>query len=209
MEIEEIIKKQTPFVKKNILSLSLGLFGLMFLGYGLIVLIGESKSSSDGIVFEAGDSKTSNSSEVNQITVDVEGAVLKPGVYNLSRDARGEDAIIAAGGVSETGDREWVAKNLNLAQKLTDGAKIYVPKTGENIKGGIEDVTVGIENSVKGQININNASIKKLDGLPGVGLVTAQKIVDNRPYSTIDDLLSKKVVNHAVFEKIKEIITVY
>ena len=78
----------------------------MFLGYGLIVLIGESKSSSDGIVFEAGDSKTSNSSEVNQITVDVEGAVLKPGVYNLSRDARGEDAIIAAGGVSETGDRE-------------------------------------------------------------------------------------------------------
>lgn len=212
MEIEENIKKHLPLVKKNILPLSLAFFGLIFLSYGLIALIGGVKSSSDSIVFEGGLEQTFDSSNAatssGQIIVDIEGAVLKPGVYKVSSSSRLQDALVAAGGLSEAADREWVSKNLNLAQKLTDGAKIYVPKTGENVKDGI-NVGVGIENALKGKINVNTASIKELDGLPGVGIVTAQKIIDGRPYGTIDDLLSKKVVNSKVFEQIREKITVY
>lgn len=206
MDSQELIDKYSPFIKRNLLQLALGFLGLIFFSYGLIVLIGGSKSASDEVIFEQGDGQVLNSSEA-KITVDIEGAVLNPGVYNLSSDSRLKDAFVAAGGFSQSADKEWVTKNLNLAQKLIDGAKIYVPKTGENTKES--NLENGAENLSKSQININTASVKELDILPGIGLVTAQKIIDSRPYSTIDDLLSKKVVNNRVFEKIKEKITVY
>jgi competence protein ComEA len=207
MDFEQLLKNYSPFIKRNLLSLVLGLVGLIFLGYSVIVLIAGGKSASDEIIFESGKEQVGSSNE-SQITVDIEGAVLKPGVYQISSNSRLQDALVAAHGLAQSADREWVSKNLNLAQRLTDGAKIYVPKTGENIKEE-KDLQVGIENPLKGKINLNTASIKELDGLPGVGMVTAQKIIDNRPYATIDDFLSKKVVNSRVFGQIREKVTVY
>jgi competence protein ComEA len=58
-------------------------------------------------------------------------------------------------------------------------------------------------------VNINTASESELDTLPGVGNVTAGKIISNRPYNALDELLSKKVVNTGVFEQIKDKITIY
>lgn len=207
MDTQEFVSKYSPLIKKHWLPLSLGALGMTFFIYGLIVLIGGRESSSDGIIFEAG-SDQGDLGNTAQIVVDIEGAVISPGVHKLSLDSRLKDALVASGGLSEHADRAWVSKNLNLAQKLSDGAKIYIPKIGENKK---DDINLGgsLENSLKGQINVNTASIKELDALPGVGVVTAQKIIDGRPYGTIDDLLSKKVVNSRVFEKIKEKITVY
>lgn len=112
--------------------------------------------------------------------------------------------MIAAGGLSARADREWVAKNLNLAMKLTDGAKVYVPAFGENA-----GAPGSSEALVSGTININTGSASELDGLPGVGPVTAQKIIDNRPYSSVQDLLSKKAVNQKVFDNIKDKISVF
>ncbi|MEK7534457.1 MAG: ComEA family DNA-binding protein [Patescibacteria group bacterium] len=203
MDIQNLFGKYSPFIKQNILSIALGLLGLIFFSYGLIVLIGRDQSSSNEIVFEAG--KEQGSENPGQITIDIEGQVLRPGVYNLSSDSRLQDAFVIAGGLSDSADREWVYKNLNLSQKLTDAAKIYVPKKGENVQASKR---IG-ENQSKSQININTASINELDGLSGVGLVTAQKIIDNRPYATINDLVSKKVVGNKVFEQIKEKIIVY
>jgi len=204
MDFEQLLKNYSPFIKRNLLSLGLGLVGLIFLGYGLIVLIGMGKPSSDGIVFEAGEEQ--GLENPGEITIDIEGQVLMPGAYKLSSDSRLQDAFVVAGGLSDSADREWVSKNLNLSQKLTDAAKIYVPKKGENVEASKR---IGLENQSKSQISINTASINELDGLPGVGFVTAQKIIDNRPYATINDLASKKVVNSRVFEQIKEKITVY
>lgn len=204
MDIQNLFGKYSPFIKRNILSIGLGLLGLMFFSYGLIVLIGREQSSWDEIVFEAG--KEQGLENPGQITVDIEGAVLRPGVYKLSLDSRLQDAFVIAGGLSDSADREWVSKNLNLSQKLTDAAKIYVPKRGENVKTA---GAPGAENGLKSKISLNTATIKELDGLPGVGLVTAQKIIDNRPYATINDVLSKKVVGNKVFEQIKEKIIVY
>jgi competence protein ComEA len=215
MDLQGFIKKY-PFLKRNLIPIVLGFFGLIFLGYGLIALIGASKSSSDVIFESSEDSNLSSGpaspkSPVRDIVVDVEGAVLKPGVHYVSSDSRVQDALIAAGGLSSDADRDWVTKNLNLAVKVTDGTKIYIPRIGEDVKGaiggtGITSTTGSIADS---QVNINTASDQALDSLSGIGPVTAQKIINGRPYSSIDELLSRKIVGSKVFEQIKEKITAY
>jgi competence protein ComEA len=214
MDSQTFLDKYSPVLKRHWLPLSLGFVGLMFLAYGLIALIGSSNSSKE-IIFEAG-SDSSLSSEptliqdkVGDIVVDVEGAVLKPGVYHMAADSRLSDGLIIAGGLSGTADRDWLAKNLNLAVKLRDGAKIYIPRIGETEAESIKGVK-----SIKGvdaedKININSASEEILDSLPGVGPVTAQKVINGRPYSSIDELLSRKIVGSKVFEEVKEKITAY
>jgi len=216
MDLQGFIKKY-PFLKRHWLPIALGFFGLIFLGYGLIVLFGSSDSAKD-VVFEAqedsvlsSESSSSSTSQLRQLVVDVEGAVLKPGVHNVASDSRLQDALIAAGGLSSDADRDWVTKNLNLAVKVTDGTKIYIPRVGEDVKGttggtGITSTTGSIADS---QVNINTASEQALDSLPGVGPVTAQKIINGRPYASIDELLSRKIVGSKVFEEIKEKISVY
>lgn len=166
--------------------------GLIFFVLGLISLLA-SNSAGQGIIFE--DYTASSSATLKGILVDVEGAVVKPGVYRITGDTRIKDAFIVAGGLAENADREYVSKNINLAQKLVDGAKVYVPDKSQNYTG---------EQTSNNQININTASLSELDGLVGVGVVTAQKIIDNRPYNTVEELASKKVVSKSVFEKIKE-----
>lgn len=140
------------------------------------------------------------------IFVDLQGAVEKPGVYELPGGDRLNDLLIRAGGLSAEADREWAGKNLNLAAKLTDGQKIYIPKRGDLIsKTGVlgGGISTGV---VSGQavININTASASELDSLPGIGEVRAQAIIQNRPYSSIEELLTKKVIPKSVYEKIKE-----
>ena len=216
MDYQELLVKYSPIVKKNILPLALGFLGLMFLGYGLIALIGSSDSSKD-VVFEPQEASvlssesSSSATSLRELVVDVEGAVLKPGVHYVSSDSRVQDALIAAGGLSSDADRDWVTKNLNLAVKVTDGTKIYIPRIGEDVKGtiggtGITSTTGSIADS---QVNINTASDQALDSLSGIGPVTAQKIINGRPYSSIDELLSRKIVGSKVFEQIKEKITAY
>ncbi len=140
--------------------------------------------------------------ESRKIAVDVSGGVINPGLYQFSEGSRVQDGLAAAGGLSESADREWVEKNLNLALKLKDSQKIYIPKQGEE-----SYADQGI--TQEGLININTASSGDLDVLPGIGPVTAQKVIDNRPYGSIDELLIKKAVSKATFEKIKDKISAY
>jgi competence protein ComEA len=100
-------------------------------------LFGANKTRSENIVFEsksAGNSLT----DIKIIPVDIEEAVVNPGAYKLSQDFRVQDAFIAAGGLSAQADRRCVAKNINLAIKLTDGTKIYVP----NLEEAVNQVSV-------------------------------------------------------------------
>ena len=144
---------------------------------------------------------------VKKIEVDVEGAVVNEGVYSLDQNVRVKDALIAAGGLSVTADRNFVEKSINLAGKITDGAKIYIPRKGENIlNDGAQTVEGSVQNN-SSQININTATAAELDELPGIGLITAQKIMDGRPYSDVSELLSKKIVGQKVYGQIKDKIT--
>ncbi len=176
---------------------------------GLILLVSSliysaiTDQPQDTLVFDPEiTTQTKNSQESQKIVVDVAGAVIKPGVYTLSQNARVQEALIAAGGLGKNSDRNWVAKNLNLAAKLIDGAKVYIPAIGEpSAQNQTGDGSI--------QVNINSASTSELEKLPGIGGVTAEKIISARPYGTVDELVSKKAVSNAVFEKIKEKVTIY
>jgi competence protein ComEA len=210
MDYESLGTKLASIFKQYWLPIIIGVLGLIFLGYGLIYLIGSSKGN-DGIVFEASENSEKS---VKKIMVDVEGAVVKPGVYSIDSEARVQDALISASGLSANADRDWIAKNVNLAAKVSDSTKIYIPSIGESktILGisASNSVTAGSSGiGSGGQININSAASDELDTLPGIGPVTAGKIIDNRSYSTIDDLLSKKVISSKVFDEIKDRITAY
>jgi len=138
--------------------------------------------------------------------VDIGGAVENPGVYEFASDSRVNDVLVAAGGLAAAADRDWISQNLNLAKKLTDGEKIYIPWQDEgNNKVGPSSNKGPI---LSEQININNASLVELDTLWGIGPATAQKIIDGRPYAKTEDLLEKKIVKTNVFEAIKDSISV-
>ncbi|MBI3985048.1 MAG: ComEA family DNA-binding protein [Candidatus Levybacteria bacterium] len=200
----QLSEKWKDVLRKHWLPLSLALLGLIFFVYGLIAFLGQSKSSGD-IKIQT-NSNTQTASE-NLLTVDIEGEVTNPGVYRLKQGSIVQDGLALAGGLSASADRDWVSKNLNLALKLTDSQKIYIPRIGESISSSVLGSTVS--DTVPAVININSALESELDTLPGIGPVTAEKIINNRPYSQTDDLLTKKVVSQKVFDQIKDKISAY
>lgn len=189
--------KLIELVRANFIIVALFSLGLIFLGIGLIQIFGQKQAS---IKFEKGTQVAG--AENSKIKVDVEGQVLKPGVYELSQDARVQDALIAAGGLRPNANRNAI----NLAAKLTDGQKIYIPAEGEVISAGINNPNQGSTLN-PGAVSINSASQAEIEKLPGIGPVTAGKIIDNRPYDSIEELLNKKVVGRSTFEKIKNLVS--
>jgi len=205
------------FFYKNRKPILFLLIGLILLGLG--IFWSKEKTTNNKIqVLESGESINQES-----MIVEISGAVEKPGVYKLDNGARVEDVIIAAGGISLNADRVWMEKYLNRAAKIVDGQKLYIPKinevntnsdqqlgeeTAKNVEG-YQTVSSDFSAQGSGLININTASVKELDTLWGIGPVYAQNIVEQRPYSNIEELLSRKVIKQNVFERIKEQITVY
>lgn len=157
-----------------------------------------------------------------QLTVDVAGEVERPGVYQLPASARVNDALVAAGGLSAEADRNFVARFINLAQPVADGMKLFIPGVGEEVSSasqassgmsgavsGATTVTGAGGAGVAGGINVNTASASELDTLWGIGEKRAADIIANRPYQTIDELMTKAGVPKNVFERIKDQVSVY
>ena len=138
------------------------------------------------------------------IKVYVTGAVQKPGVYTLHSGDRVEDALNAAGGATAEAD----LTRLNLAARVSDGQQLYVVQKGETPPA--LPATAG-SSGQPGKININTASLAELDTLPGIGQVTAQKIIDyrtkNGPFKSIQELKDQKLVPSSTYDKIKDLIT--
>lgn len=218
MEIFEKIGEMVKKVPKvYFLPLGLGCIGLILFVYGIgaSIVNSHSRENNDFIDFsQAQNASPAAYIETPMLVIDVEGAVTTPGIYKVTTKGRIADALIAAGGLAENADRAWVAQHVNLAQKVVDGTKIYIPQVGEITQlAGVSTEAGGQNNTVlgtttSGLININTATSSDLDTLPGVGAVTAGKIISGRPYSSVQDLLSKKVVGQKEFEKIQDQITV-
>jgi competence protein ComEA len=210
--VDAIFSKYKPLLKQHWLPVSLGLIGILCLGYGLIQSV-VTKGDSSEITFQSSGQTTSFPAaakitpvSTKEVVVDIEGAVLRPGIHKVPADSRVQDALSEAGGISEKADHAKVSQGMNLAAKVVDGGKIYIPFQGEAAiasggQGGLDGLAQG------GLVNINTAGESELDALPGVGPVTAQKIISNRPYSSIDELVSKKAVNKSVFSRIKDQVT--
>ena len=143
-----------------------------------------------------------------EIVVDVAGAVEKPGVYKIPSNSRIGDALVLAGGLAASADREWVAANLNLAQKLEDGEKIFIPDKSANQQVSDSEVQIAGK-SVSTKININTASVVELDALNGIGEARAKAILANRPYSKTEEIVIKAKIPQSVYEKISSNISVY
>ncbi|KKS47167.1 hypothetical protein A3J20_05595 [Candidatus Gottesmanbacteria bacterium RIFCSPLOWO2_02_FULL_42_29] len=184
--------------------LFLAFLGIVLTGAAFISTIG--KPAEEGIIFS---SEASPSASL-YIKVDIEGSVVKAGLYEFSEGERIEDAIKKAGGLTEKADLPWIEKNMNKAAKLSDGGKIYIPSLGEAKEGPLavgktENNLLGVTSKL---ININTASQAELEALPGVGPVTAGKIISGRPYGKLEELKEKKAVGQALFDKIKDKITI-
>jgi competence protein ComEA len=139
------------------------------------------------------------------LVVHLSGEVIMPGVYQLPVGARIDDALKAAGGPTESGD----IQRLNLAARLADGQQIVVPRRVSPILTTLASTS---PSPAPGRINLNVASVAELDQLPGVGPVTAQRIVAYReqhgPFERVDQLREAKLVNAPTFEKIKELVSI-
>ena len=178
-------------------------FGLSLLGFGAAIL--GSNLFEETKVEVLGSTEVGEMGEIREIRVEIAGEVQTPGVFEVSEGDRVEELLIKSGGLSASADRSWVEKNLNRAQKLVDGQKIYIPRLGEATKSTESMASTGGMGTKAGdKININSASLKELDSLAGIGAVRAQAIIDNRPYATTQDLVSKKIIPKSVFEDIKE-----
>lgn len=145
-----------------------------------------------------------NGGKESSIFVDIEGAVINPGVYEMKNGSRLKDVLVIAGGLSSKADRAYCDRNLNLAELVKDGQKVYIPSSDTDAGVGYIEA-----NSKSKMININTASLAELDTLWGVGESRAESIVKNRPYQKIEDLVSKGVLSKAVFEKNIEVISLF
>jgi competence protein ComEA len=191
------------FLQKNILLLVGLLLGIALLGGGILglkILQIDDRPQVEILGEESVASPTT-------VKVEIAGSVIKPGLHELPDGSRINDLLIKAGGLAASADREWVSRNLNLAQKLIDGTKVYIPKAGS---GKEKEGGQPVNEAGKGEkVNLNIAPLAELDRLWGVGAVTAQKIVDGRPWGRPEELLEKKVIKKNVWESIKDQVSVY
>lgn len=204
------------FVLKNLLFVISIVVGLLLCGIGVAQYFSPQAKSSE-LIFTSAEDVKKESAPKPKISVDVEGKVIKPGVYQLEEGSRLQDALIASGGLASGADREYVSKKVNLAQKILDGAKIYIPAVGEieaaqavlssSDQAEILTTDIAVEYQEEDLININTASVESLDTLPKIGPVTAQKIINGRPYGSIEELVSKKVLTQKTFDALRDMIS--
>jgi len=139
------------------------------------------------------------------IVVDVVGAVRRPGLYRLRRGARVADAIARAGGLTRRAQRTAV----NLAAPIADGQQVLVAARGEVGAGSAVAGATGATAS-SGPVSLSTASPEQLDTLPGIGPVTAQKILDYRTehgaFSSVDELDSVPGIGPARLAELKKLV---
>lgn len=142
------------------------------------------------------------------LAVYVSGAIKNAGVYELESGSRINDVITLAGGFSKDADPVYIAKDLNLATSVSDGLQIYIPYQVETESILSEALSVNSSETINYPISINNADQDQLESLPSIGSKRAQDIISNRPYSSLDELVSKGVISITLFEQIQQSISI-
>ena len=146
--------------------------------------------------------------EQDLITVDVKGAVKAPGIYDLPVGSRVNDAVQKAGGLTEQAD----SKSLNLAQKVSDEALVYVPSKGEESASQQAGSGTASSTSKEKKVNLNKASLEELKQVKGLGAKRAQDIIDHREangkFKSVDELKKVSGIGAKTIEKLKDYVTV-
>jgi competence protein ComEA len=177
----------------------LGLIALL-----IVLLVREPR---DTVVLEI-----SAEADPNQLSVWVAGEVAQPGLYTLPRGSRVADAVAAAGGAEPGAD----TSTLGMAAVLEDADQIFVPALDAGVTPGGPQATAsnpddGSGGPSSGLVNINTASALDLEGLPGIGPVLAQRIVDyrltNGPFQDVGELEAVQGISARMVEELEPLIT--
>ncbi len=203
----ERLAKVPSFHPRELVALA-ALVAVIGAGAGIAFVRALPRSETAGSVPAPAASRPSTEPSGAPVVVYVAGAVRSPGVYEFPEGSRVIDALERAGGPAPGADFDA----LNLAQPLTDGSKLYVPREGEAPPAAAAGGSGG-SSAGGGKVNLNTASVSELDaGLPGVGPVLAQRIVDYRtekgPFRDVRDLLKVDGIGQKRFESLKDLVTV-
>ena len=217
--IENILEK----IKQYKLALVIALIGVVIAGFMMLQREQKQENNIQQLMEQTSYSSSSTTEKSKQrsendqgdknegmVTVDVKGAVKKPGVYRLKSSSRVHDALIKAGGMTDEAD----LKSINQAQKLVDEAVVYVAKVGENVV----DVTTNTSASTAtsqakaGLVNLNTATEADFQTISGIGQKRAQDIIAyreaNGKFKSVDDLKNVTGIGAKTLEKLKEYVTV-
>ncbi|HEL1601762.1 TPA: helix-hairpin-helix domain-containing protein [Streptococcus suis] len=157
------------------------------------------------------ETSTEVSEEPSQLVIDVKGAVVKPGLYTLEADARVNDAVEAAGGLTSQAD----PKSINLAQKLSDEAVVYVASKDENISvvtSTTASSAISQDEKNTSLVNLNTATEADLQTISGIGAKRAADIIAYREanggFKSVDDLNNVSGIGDKTIESIRPYVTV-
>ncbi|MBN1628178.1 MAG: helix-hairpin-helix domain-containing protein [Thermoleophilia bacterium] len=235
--------------RRLLVYIAIGVVVLVVGTVGLVSMRGEQVSSAEAVVISAGDTvqgpagaltlsgstgvanpgvaigvggeagAVATTTTEARIWVQVAGAVNRPGVYQMSAEARVFEAVAQAGGFSDTADQQAVA----LAACLSDGCRVYVPEVGEAGDGAVQtpvQSSAGLSGteggaeagaaSSPGPVSLNSGTLAELDALPGVGPAIAQQIItyreNNGPFTSVDQLTDVPGIGPAKLEQLRPLV---
>jgi competence protein ComEA len=200
----------------------------LFILAALTVTMTETTQAVEILEAPAASPEPPGASDQIRIRVEVSGGVAQPGVISLPEGSRLIDAVSAAGGWGERVDPLRVVLCLNLAAPLEDGSAIRIPTRDDRLLLGLTGVECGPlysspseiassggtsgasgSSATGGKIDLNHASAEELDTLPGIGPVTAAKIIAARaekPFVIVDDLRDLKIISESVLQGIRALV---
>ena len=209
--MEELIEK----IKEYKIIVICAILGLVLGGFFLLKPVVQAPAKESNLQTEVTTVSKDEKEDKNQkeevveqdlITVDVKGAVKSPGIYDLPVGSRINDAVQKAGGLTDNAD----SKSINLAQRISDEALVYVPTKEEATSQ--EMPSSASNNKENKKVNLNKASVEELKQVKGLGAKRAQDIIDHREsngkFKSVDDLKKVSGIGAKTIEKLKEYVTV-
>ena len=215
--MEELIEK----IKEYKIIVICAIFGMVLGGFFLLKPVAQTPAKESNLQTEVTTVSKDSASEKEEksqkseaeevvekdlITVDVKGAVKSPGIYDLPVGSRINDAVQKAGGLTDNAD----SKSINLAQKISDEALVYVPTKEEATSQEAHSNASNTKENKK--VNLNKASLEELKQVKGLGAKRAQDIIDHREsngkFKSVDELKKVSGIGAKTIEKLKEYVTV-
>ena len=209
--MEELIEK----IKEYKIIVICAILGLVLGGFFLLKPVVQAPAKESNLQTEVTTVSKDEKEDKNQkeevveqdlITVDVKGAVKLPGIYDLPVGSRINDAVQKAGGLTDNAD----SKSINLAQRISDEALVYVPTKKEATSQEAHSNASNTKENKK--VNLNKASLEELKQVKGLGAKRAQDIIDHREsngkFKSVDELKKVSGIGAKTIEKLKEYVTV-
>ena len=209
--MEELIEK----IKEYKIIVICASLGLVLGGFFLLKPVAQTPAKESNLQTEVTTVSKDEQEDKNQkeevveqdlITVDVKGAVKSPGIYDLPVGSRINDAVQKAGGLTDNAD----SKSINLAQRISDEALVYVPTKEEATNQEAHSSASNTKENKK--VNLNKASLEELKQVKGLGAKRAQDIIDHREsngkFKSVDELKKVSGIGAKTIEKLKEYVTV-